>query len=139
MDLHTRLLIRFYSYKCLMFFLYCRTTSTVSSGRDLLSKQGSYHHDEWHTDLLDCCSEPCLCMYHVYLFRFCLVVHEVGVLLACFSSIKIVMNFWFFLFLRQIPSLVLNFLITYNFFLCRSKDSLLSLWYIGKNLDRGKQ
>ncbi|CAO2830668.1 unnamed protein product [Amaranthus hypochondriacus] len=39
-----------------------RTTSTVSSGRDLLSKQGSYHHDEWHTDLLDCCSEPCLCL-----------------------------------------------------------------------------
>ncbi|KAH9662597.1 protein MID1-COMPLEMENTING ACTIVITY 1 [Citrus sinensis] len=37
-------------------------TSSVSSGRDLLSREGSYQHEEWHTDLLGCCSEPLLCM-----------------------------------------------------------------------------
>lgn len=39
-----------------------RTMSSVSSGHDLLSHRGSYQPDEWHTDLLDCCSEPCLCL-----------------------------------------------------------------------------
>lgn len=39
-----------------------RNTSSVSSGRDLLSREGSYQHEEWHTDLLGCCSEPLLCM-----------------------------------------------------------------------------
>ncbi|KAH9626267.1 hypothetical protein KSS87_014341 [Heliosperma pusillum] len=38
------------------------TTSSFSSKRDLLSSQGSYQSPEWHTDLLDCCSEPCLCL-----------------------------------------------------------------------------
>ncbi|KAK9670651.1 hypothetical protein RND81_13G215400 [Saponaria officinalis] len=38
-----------------------RTSSSFSSRRDLLS-QGSYRHQEWNTDLLDCCSEPCLCL-----------------------------------------------------------------------------
>ncbi|KAK7820228.1 protein mid1-complementing activity 1 [Quercus suber] len=37
-------------------------TSSVSSGHDLLSTRGSYRHEEWHTDLLGCCSEPCLCI-----------------------------------------------------------------------------
>lgn len=39
-----------------------RNTSSVSSGQDLLSREGSYRHEEWHTDLLGCCSEPLLCM-----------------------------------------------------------------------------
>lgn len=39
-----------------------RNTSSVSSGHDLLSREGSYRHEEWHTDLLGCCSEPLLCM-----------------------------------------------------------------------------
>ncbi|KAK9678812.1 hypothetical protein RND81_11G234600 [Saponaria officinalis] len=39
-----------------------RTTSSFSSKRDLLSTQSSFQRDEWHTDLLDCCSEPCLCL-----------------------------------------------------------------------------
>ncbi|XP_048230112.1 protein MID1-COMPLEMENTING ACTIVITY 1 [Ricinus communis] len=39
-----------------------RNTSSVSSGDDLLSRKGSYRHEEWHTDLLGCCSEPSLCM-----------------------------------------------------------------------------
>ncbi|KAL9249836.1 MID1-COMPLEMENTING ACTIVITY 1-like protein [Drosera capensis] len=39
-----------------------RTASSASSGRDLLSSHGSYRHDKWHSDLLDCCSEPCLCL-----------------------------------------------------------------------------
>ncbi|XP_050228527.1 protein MID1-COMPLEMENTING ACTIVITY 1 [Mercurialis annua] len=39
-----------------------RKTSSVSSGDDLLSRRGSYRHEEWHTDLLGCCSEPSLCM-----------------------------------------------------------------------------
>ncbi|KAG6645529.1 protein MID1-COMPLEMENTING ACTIVITY 1-like isoform X1 [Carya illinoinensis] len=39
-----------------------RNTSSVSSGHDLLSTRGSLRHEEWHTDLLGCCSEPCLCI-----------------------------------------------------------------------------
>ncbi|XP_065855853.1 protein MID1-COMPLEMENTING ACTIVITY 1 [Euphorbia lathyris] len=42
-----------------------RTTSrktSISSGDDLLSHRGSFQHEEWHTDLLGCCSEPSLCM-----------------------------------------------------------------------------
>ncbi|KAB1199964.1 Protein MID1-COMPLEMENTING ACTIVITY 1 [Morella rubra] len=35
-----------------------RNTSSVSSGHDLLSTR----REEWHTDLLGCCSEPCLCI-----------------------------------------------------------------------------
>lgn len=38
-----------------------RTTSSVSSGHDLLSSRGSHRHEEWHSDLLGCCSEPALC------------------------------------------------------------------------------
>ncbi|MBA0618062.1 hypothetical protein Godav_027457 [Gossypium davidsonii] len=37
-------------------------TSSVSSGRDLLSDRGSDRYDEWHADLLGCCSEPYLCI-----------------------------------------------------------------------------
>ncbi|RZB70275.1 SKP1-like protein 1A isoform A [Glycine soja] len=33
--------------------------SSVSE-KDLLSTGGSYHREDWHTDLLACCSEPCL-------------------------------------------------------------------------------
>ncbi|KAK4416872.1 protein MID1-COMPLEMENTING ACTIVITY 1 [Sesamum alatum] len=36
------------------------TTSSVSSRRDLLSFKGA--QDEWHSDLLGCCSEPLLCL-----------------------------------------------------------------------------
>lgn len=39
-----------------------RYASTVSSGRDLISDRGSHMHEEWHSDLLGCCSEPALCM-----------------------------------------------------------------------------
>ncbi|KAL7241827.1 hypothetical protein ACSBR1_014418 [Camellia fascicularis] len=37
-----------------------RNTSSVSSGRDLLSTRGSNWDDEWHLDLFGCCSEPIL-------------------------------------------------------------------------------
>ncbi|KAL0332764.1 UNVERIFIED_CONTAM: protein MID1-COMPLEMENTING ACTIVITY 1 [Sesamum calycinum] len=37
-----------------------RNTSSVSSRRDLLSFKGA--QDEWHSDLLGCCSEPLLCL-----------------------------------------------------------------------------
>ncbi|KAJ4967165.1 hypothetical protein NE237_019014 [Protea cynaroides] len=39
-----------------------RSTSSVSSGNDLLSNKGSHQHEEWHSDLLGCCSEPYLCL-----------------------------------------------------------------------------
>ncbi|XP_059623443.1 protein MID1-COMPLEMENTING ACTIVITY 1 [Cornus florida] len=39
-----------------------RNTSSVSSGHDLLSRSGSHQHEEWHSDLLGCCSEPTLCL-----------------------------------------------------------------------------
>ncbi|GLT39282.1 hypothetical protein SLA2020_134800 [Shorea laevis] len=39
-----------------------RNTSPVSSGKDLLSYRGSHGTEEWHTDLLGCCSEPSLCI-----------------------------------------------------------------------------
>nr|AFK40961.1 unknown [Lotus japonicus] len=32
------------------------------SRKDLQSNGGSYHQEDWHTDLLACCSEPSLCM-----------------------------------------------------------------------------
>ncbi|KAL8476529.1 hypothetical protein ACS0TY_028997 [Phlomoides rotata] len=37
-----------------------RNTSSVSSTHELLSSKGS--QDEWHSDLLACCSEPLLCL-----------------------------------------------------------------------------
>lgn len=40
----------------------CRNTSSVSSGRDLLSSRGSQRNEDWNSDLLGCCSEPALCM-----------------------------------------------------------------------------
>ncbi|KAK2973680.1 hypothetical protein RJ640_022137 [Escallonia rubra] len=43
-----------------------RTTSSVSSGHDLLSSKGSYRHEEWHSDLLGCCSEPVLCLKTIF-------------------------------------------------------------------------
>ncbi|XVF59821.1 hypothetical protein PTKIN_Ptkin07bG0306400 [Pterospermum kingtungense] len=39
-----------------------RNTSSVSSGHDLLSDRGSHRYEEWHADLLGCCSEPYLCI-----------------------------------------------------------------------------
>ncbi|XP_043710723.1 protein MID1-COMPLEMENTING ACTIVITY 1-like [Telopea speciosissima] len=39
-----------------------RNTSSVSSGNDLLPNRGSHWHEEWHSDLLGCCSEPYLCL-----------------------------------------------------------------------------
>ncbi|GKV45091.1 hypothetical protein SLEP1_g52214 [Rubroshorea leprosula] len=39
-----------------------RNTSSVSSGKDLLSNKVSHGGEEWHTDLLGCCSEPSLCI-----------------------------------------------------------------------------
>ncbi|KAL4352992.1 hypothetical protein GQ457_06G039500 [Hibiscus cannabinus] len=39
-----------------------RNTSSVSSGHNLLSSRGSHQYDEWHADLLGCCSEPYLCV-----------------------------------------------------------------------------
>ncbi|KAL6345426.1 hypothetical protein AAG906_015909 [Vitis piasezkii] len=39
-----------------------RNISSVSSGHDLLSTRGSHRHEEWHSDLLGCCSEPSLCI-----------------------------------------------------------------------------
>lgn len=39
-----------------------RNTSSVSSKHDLLDSKGSHHHEEWHSDLLGCCSEPLLCI-----------------------------------------------------------------------------
>lgn len=42
--------------------LFCRNTSSVSSKHDLISSKGSHRYEEWHSDLLGCCSEPLLCM-----------------------------------------------------------------------------
>ncbi|XP_077246642.1 cell number regulator 13-like [Tasmannia lanceolata] len=39
-----------------------RNASPISSGRDLVSTRGSHRHEEWHSDLLGCCSEPYLCI-----------------------------------------------------------------------------
>ncbi|XP_022741706.1 protein MID1-COMPLEMENTING ACTIVITY 1-like isoform X2 [Durio zibethinus] len=39
-----------------------RNTSSVSSGHDLLSDRDSHGYEEWHADLLGCCSEPFLCI-----------------------------------------------------------------------------
>ncbi|XP_031494836.1 protein MID1-COMPLEMENTING ACTIVITY 1 [Nymphaea colorata] len=35
--------------------------NTSPAGHDLVSTGGSYRHEEWHSDLLGCCSEPSLC------------------------------------------------------------------------------
>nr|GMD49176.1 protein MID1-COMPLEMENTING ACTIVITY 1-like [Ipomoea batatas]GMD51493.1 protein MID1-COMPLEMENTING ACTIVITY 1-like [Ipomoea batatas] len=39
-----------------------RNTSSVSSKHDLISSKGSHRYEEWHSDLLGCCSEPLLCI-----------------------------------------------------------------------------
>lgn len=33
-----------------------------TAGHDAHVSKVSYQHEEWNTDLLDCCAEPCLCM-----------------------------------------------------------------------------
>ncbi|CAL9780015.1 unnamed protein product [Musa acuminata subsp. burmannicoides] len=38
-----------------------RTGSPHSSGHDMISHRGLHGHEEWHSDLLGCCSEPSLC------------------------------------------------------------------------------
>ncbi|XP_072956972.1 cell number regulator 13-like isoform X1 [Typha angustifolia] len=43
-------------------YIASRSSSPVSSGHDLISNRGSHRHEEWHADLLGCCSEPYLCM-----------------------------------------------------------------------------
>ncbi|XAR73747.1 hypothetical protein NMG60_11007818 [Bertholletia excelsa] len=43
-----------------------RNTSSVSSGHDLLSTRGSKWDDDWHSDLLGCCSEPMLCIKTIF-------------------------------------------------------------------------
>lgn len=42
-----------------------RNTS-ISSGHELLSTKGSHRHEEWHSDLLGCCSEPVLCLKTIF-------------------------------------------------------------------------
>ncbi|CAN4083468.1 unnamed protein product [Withania somnifera] len=37
-----------------------KNTSSVTSRPDLLSSKGSHRYEEWHSDLLGCCSEPLL-------------------------------------------------------------------------------
>ncbi|CAH1421619.1 unnamed protein product [Lactuca virosa] len=39
-----------------------RSISSVSSRQDLLSSRGSYREEEWHSDVLGCCSEPMMCL-----------------------------------------------------------------------------
>ncbi|KAL3525237.1 hypothetical protein ACH5RR_013609 [Cinchona calisaya] len=39
-----------------------RNTSSVLSKHDTLSSKESHQHEEWHSDLLGCCSEPLLCL-----------------------------------------------------------------------------
>ncbi|KAJ0468543.1 putative PLAC8 motif-containing protein [Helianthus annuus] len=37
-------------------------SSVTTSTKDLLSTRGSYRDEEWHSDLLGCCSEPLMCI-----------------------------------------------------------------------------
>ncbi|KAI3767839.1 hypothetical protein L2E82_18268 [Cichorium intybus] len=39
-----------------------RSISSVSSRQDLLSSRGSYRDEEWHSNVLGCCSEPMMCL-----------------------------------------------------------------------------
>ncbi|KAJ1693923.1 hypothetical protein LUZ63_010621 [Rhynchospora breviuscula] len=39
-----------------------RDSSPVTSGHNYISSRGLQMHDEWHADLLGCCSEPSLCL-----------------------------------------------------------------------------
>ncbi|KAH6782743.1 PLAC8 family protein [Perilla frutescens var. hirtella] len=36
--------------------------ATISSGNNMISTKEAIWHDEWHADLLGCCSEPSLCV-----------------------------------------------------------------------------
>ncbi|KAL7186381.1 hypothetical protein ACSBR2_028179 [Camellia fascicularis] len=53
-----------------------RNTSSVSSGRDLLSTRGSNWDDEWHSDLLGCSFEPILCMLYDYITALVIQLHD---------------------------------------------------------------
>jgi Cys-rich protein (TIGR01571 family) len=44
-----------------MVHIFLRSSPPSSYGHDLVSSRGSYS-DEWHADLLGCCSEPSLCL-----------------------------------------------------------------------------
>ncbi|KAG9129858.1 hypothetical protein Leryth_006988 [Lithospermum erythrorhizon] len=39
-----------------------RSTSSVTSKQELRYSKSSHHREEWHSDLLGCCSEPLLCL-----------------------------------------------------------------------------
>ncbi|KAJ3690003.1 hypothetical protein LUZ61_019167 [Rhynchospora tenuis] len=43
-------------------YIASRGSSPVSSGHNYVSSRGLQMHDEWHADLLGCCSEPSLCL-----------------------------------------------------------------------------
>nr|GMD09789.1 protein MID1-COMPLEMENTING ACTIVITY 1-like [Ipomoea batatas]GMD75592.1 protein MID1-COMPLEMENTING ACTIVITY 1-like [Ipomoea batatas]GME19063.1 protein MID1-COMPLEMENTING ACTIVITY 1-like [Ipomoea batatas] len=47
-----------------------RNNSSFSSKHDLLSSKGSHRYEQWHSDLLGCCSEPLLCTPHRTSFYF---------------------------------------------------------------------
>lgn len=40
-----------------------RGASPDTYGHDTPSYKGFHGHEEWHADLLGCCSEPSLCMW----------------------------------------------------------------------------
>ena len=40
----------------------CRSSTPVPYNHDLVLSTGGSQSDEWHADLLGCCSEPALCM-----------------------------------------------------------------------------
>ncbi|KAJ0039734.1 hypothetical protein Pint_28506 [Pistacia integerrima] len=65
-----------------------RNTSSVSSGQDLLSRRGSFQHEEWHSDLLGCCSEPLLCMSSHAVDHFRLSFENLSKQLVLIAGIK---------------------------------------------------
>nr|KYP31202.1 hypothetical protein KK1_048707 [Cajanus cajan] len=70
-----------------------RSRSSVSE-KDLLSTGGSYHQEDWHTDLLACCSEPYLCMFiHLNLIFFSLVSYNR--IISFSTQIVMTSTFWF--------------------------------------------
>lgn len=75
----------------MIYLLFFRSISSVSSRQDLLSSRGSYREEAWHSDVLSCCSEPMMCMScspSSYMYYFVFLPYELNRFLCVSIGLK---------------------------------------------------